>query len=185
MKLISLWRFQSVVKDYTVKADICVKSFSSSFQPFVMYLDDRWQPGTLQRKSELCSSMMSFMFMPFLLFLILPSHHPEVIRPLKPFVLWLFHDGWIMGCSMWLNESLRRDGSNLAFLFELWHSAIEINERAKGLNTFTDSRGGKTEKQPICSALWCFCSPFLDLMACDGNMESWKSFFIWTVWIYC
>ena len=124
-------------------SDICVKSFSSSFQPFVMFSDDRWQPDTGRRSQcaaapwWVSNSWLS-LFPPFLGF-------PRFLAPLPtPWGNMAFEVNTICFVAFlwWLNngskyaakwESEAGDGSNLAFLSERWHGPIEINESARVL----------------------------------------------------
>lgn len=120
-------------------SDICVKSFSSSFQPFVMFSDDRWQPDT-GRGSE-CAAAPSWVsnsclyhtsFFP-VSWLPIPLPTPwgnmafEVNTICFVAFLWWLNNG-LKYAAKW--ESEAGDGSNLAFLSERWHRPIEINESA-------------------------------------------------------
>lgn len=139
-------------------SDICVKSFSSSFQPFVMFLDDRWQPDTC-RGGECAAApwwVSTSCLYPTSFSCLLVSSLP-ILPPwgIMAFVvnticfvvfLWWLNNG-LKYVAKW--ESEAGDGSNLAFLSEQWHRPIEINESA-GVLTFSVLQGNS-----IRSALCC------------------------------
>lgn len=142
IKFIPQWCFQSALKDYMLMSDIWVKSFSSSFQPFIMYFNDRWQSATYG--GHQCSAVRDeFQTHAYITY---PTAIPRLMTFFLPFPLpWgnmAFEVNIIcfVALEWWLNNGLKYvakweseagDGSNLAFLSEPWHRPIEINESAR------------------------------------------------------